>query len=320
MQTFTDEEFISAWYAAKCSPSAMHKMTGMPVRSIYKRRKALSVDRLILNTIAAGPYGTMNSAWQDVGVAYKRENIHSIDSGSVIVFSDAHWWPGQPKSVSHLALLETIKALKPKLVIANGDIFDGARVSRHAPMGWVKPPTVKEELDICEEYLHEIHLASNPKQCGFYWNIGNHDQRFDRMLAQNSPEYEGVTSRLEDRFPAWEFGWSVKLNNNVMVKHRYHNGIHAGYNNALKSGMSIITGHLHRLLVTPWADYNGRRWGVDTGTLSNPLGPQFEYGENNPTPHTSGFAVLTFKDGMLLPPELCEVINDRAYFRGQEIV
>ena len=95
--------------------------------------------------------------------------------------------------------------------------------------------------------------------------------------------------------------------------------VHAGYNNTLKSGRSIVTGHLHRLLVTPWADYNGRRWGVDTGTLSDPLSAQFEYGENNSTPHTPGFAVLTFKDGYMLPPELCEVINGRAYFRGEEV-
>ena len=73
------------------------------------------------------------------------------------------------------------------------------------------------------------------------------------------------------------------------------------------------------VLVTPWADYNGRRWGVDTGTLSDPHGPQFEYGENNPTPHTSGFAVLTFRGGKLLPPELCEVHDGAAYFRGEVV-
>jgi hypothetical protein len=104
-----------------------------------------------------------------------------------------------------------------------------------------------------------------------------------------------------------------------MVKHRHHNGIHATYNNTLKGGRTIVTGHLHRLAVTPWADYNGRRWGVDTGTLSDPLSPQFDYGENNPTPHTSGFAVLTFKDGRLLPPELVEVLDGVAYFRGSAV-
>jgi hypothetical protein len=110
------------------------------------------------------------------------------------------------------------------------------------------------------------------------------------------------------------------VNDTVMIKHRYHNGIHATYNNALKAGRSIVTGHLHRLCVTPWGDYNGRRWGVDTGCLADPHGPQFAYAEDNPSPHCSGFAVLTFdEDGEMLPPELCEVINGCAYFRGERI-
>ena len=109
------------------------------------------------------------------------------------------------------------------------------------------------------------------------------------------------------------------INDNVMIKHRYHNGIHATYNNTLKSGRSIVTGHLHRLAVTPWADYNGRRYGVDTGTLSDPHSAQFDYAENNPSPHTSGFAVLTFKDGLMLPPELVEVIGSQAFFRGETV-
>jgi hypothetical protein len=263
--------------------------------------------------------GTQDTDWQRKGRAYKRENAFGISDGSAIIFSDAHFWPDQPKSVSHEALLTLAKELKPKLVIANGDIFDGARVSRHAPLGWADLPSVKEELEICEDYCHEIYMAADPKRCEFFWNVGNHDSRFDKMLCAQASEYAGVIPRLEDKFSRWNFAWSLLLNDSVMVKHRYHNGIHATYNNTLKGGRTIVTGHLHRLAVTPWADYNGRRWGVDTGTLSDPMSPQFDYGENNPTPHTSGFAVLTFKDGRLLPPELVEVLDGVAYFRGATV-
>ncbi len=318
---FTDDEFISAWHQAKGSPVIMSKMIGMSERAIYKRRKEITGKGIELRTVAITPQGQANSIWKDAGRAYKRQNDLSIEDGNIIVFSDAHFWPDQPKTLSHLALLELIKDLKPKVVVANGDIFDGARVSRHAPMGWVKTPTVKEELDICDEYLHEIRLAANPKQCAFFWNMGNHDQRFDRMLAQNSAEFEGVLSRLEDRFSDWDFAWSLAVNENVMIKHRFQSsGIHAGYNATLKGGVTTVSGHTHLLEVKPWADYNGRRWGVQTGSLADQLNAQFEYQENNPSPSCQGFAVLSFRDGILAPPELCEVIGNGAYFRGQEIV
>lgn len=316
----SDGEFIAAWRACGGSPERVAQALQMNVRAVYGRRKRMSDRGVTLLSIASNPGAAATSTWRDEGWAYRRGNDIRVDDGRVVVFSDAHFWPGQQKTVAHRALLELLPALKPKVTVANGDIFDGARVSRHARLGWEKLPTVKEELDICDEYLHEIRLAAGPRQSQFFWNLGNHDQRFDRMLAQNAAEYEGVLSRLEDRFSDWEFAWSLNINDNTMVKHRWHNGIHAGYNNTLKSGRNIVTGHLHRLLVTPWGDYNGRRWGVDTGTMSDPLAPQFEYGENNSAPHTPGFAVLTFKGGMLLPPELCEVINGHAYFRGERVV
>ena len=316
----SDEEFAEAWARSGNSPTRTAELLGIGVRAVYRRRATLAEKGLVLGTIAQRNGADAHSEWRVEGWAYQRQNDYTLRDGVMIVFSDAHFWPGQRKTVAHLALLELVKALRPKTVVANGDIFDGARVSRHGVMGWEKLPSVKEEMDICDDYLHEIRLASNPKTCDFFWNLGNHDQRFDRMLASNAAEYEGVVSRLEDRFSDWNMAWSLHINNHTVIKHRWHNGIHAGYNNALKGGRSIVTGHLHRLLVTPWADYNGRRWGVDTGTLSDPHLPQFEYAENNASPHTPGFAVLTFRDGMLLPPELCEVIGSHAYFRGEQVV
>jgi len=112
----------------------------------------------------------------------------------------------------------------------------------------------------------------------------------------------------------------MHINESTVIKHRWHNGIHAVYNNVLKAGRNIVTGHLHKLQTTPWGDYNGRRYGVDTGTLAEPSGHQFLYLEGNPVPWASGFAVLTFdENGMLLPPELVEVIGETAYFRGKAV-
>jgi len=105
------------------------------------------------------------------------------------------------------------------------------------------------------------------------------------------------------------------------VKHRFNGGIHAAYQNTLKAGTNIVTGHTHYLEVKPWGDYRGRRYGVQTGTLAEPDSPAFSYCEDAPTAWCSGFAVLTYdKYGNLLPPELLEVIDGVAVFRGKAVV
>lgn len=315
----TDDEFIAAWHRAGCSPAEVARQTDIGIRGVYNRRKRLAEKGVILPSVPLDARGEATSVYTtDMARAYPRERKAEVHDGTVIVFSDAHFWP-QPRTVANNALLELIRDLKPRRVVANGDVFDGAgKISTHPPLGWAKVPSLQEEIEACQERMHEIELVA-PRGCALDWNVGNHDTRFDKKLAAIAGEYDGLVERLEDKFHAWDFAWSLRLNERVMIKHRWHNGVHATYNNTLKSGMTIVTGHLHRLAVTPWADYTGHRWGVDTGTLADPLAPQFDYCENNPVPWTSGFAVLTFKDGMLLPPEIVSCIDGKAFFRGQVV-
>lgn len=73
-------------------------------------------------------------------------------------------------------------------------------------------------------------------------------------------------------------------------------------------------------MVTPWTDYNGTRYGIDTGTLAEPAGPQFlDYTESGPTNWRSGFAVFTIHKGRLLLPELAQVHGNAIEFRGKVI-
>jgi hypothetical protein len=54
--------------------------------------------------------------------------------------------------------------------------------------------------------------------------------------------------------------------------------------------------------------------------LAEPSGPQFDYAEENPQNHRSGFAVLTIKDGKLLWPELVHKWDEgKIEFRGEVI-
>jgi hypothetical protein len=126
---------------------------------------------------------------------------------------------------------------------------------------------------------------------------------------------------LRDHFPRWVPCWAAWINDDVVVKHRYKGGTHAAHNNTLYAGKTMVTGHLHALKVSPFNDYHGTRWGVDTGTIADPQGPQFvDYTEDNPKDWRAGFVVLTFKDGELLWPEVVRVMDDEHVdFRGKVI-
>lgn len=240
-----------------------------------------------------------------------------VQNGTVLIFSDAHFWPGV-RTTAFKALLMFIRELKPKAIINNGDAFDGASISRYPRIGWDSKPSVIDELKACKERLSEIEDVGNDAK--LYWPLGNHDARFENRLAQNAPEYEGVKGfHLKDHFPSWMPCWSVWVNDDVVIKHRLRNGIHATHTNVMNAGKTIVTGHLHSLKVTPFSDYNPlTRWGVDTGTLADPNGPQFiDYSEDGPKNHRSGFIVLTFHNGQLLWPEIVHVIEfGKVSFRG----
>lgn len=290
------------------------KITGVTARSVSRRRRALEAR-----------YGiTLGSKdLPAITVRHDAKIDFEIDNGVVLVFSDAHYFPGII-TTAHKGLLHFIDKLKPKLIVCNGDAFDGATISRYPRIGWDKKPSVKHELDAVDERLGEVVKAARAlkKGCKLVWPLGNHDSRFETFLAANAGNYEGVHGfHLKDHFPDWLPCWAVEINGHTVIKHRYKGGIHATHNNTVTSGKNIVTGHLHSLKVTPWTDYNGTRWGVDTGTLADadPYSEQFvDYLEGNPVNWRSGFAVLTFRDGRLLMPELVQVFDENSVeFRGE---
>lgn len=312
----TDEEFISCWKRLG-SPAAVSKALNIELRAVYNRRSRIEERHgFILNSVDDTKRGRPKAHVDRIGHRITLD----ITDGVVVIFGDAHYWPGD-RSTAHQALVQTIKNLKPDVIICNGDAFDGARISRHPVTSWAKMPEVKDELSYCQEMLGEIASVA-PEKAKLIFNMGNHDTRFSARLAQTAGEYVGVPGTdLPDHFPEWNFAWSTQINQDTMVKHRWHNGVHATWNNTLKGGMNIFTNHIHRLCVTPITDYNGRRYGVDCGTLSD-FGPdvdKFIYGEDNPFNWGSGFAIATFHRGKLLPPELAVVQDGLCYFRGNVI-
>lgn len=316
----TKEEFIETWQREGNGPRTAAALN-MSLRRAYSLRKQYVAQGYDLPTRPEVGYeSTVPVCYKDERRTFELEHSRDIDTGSVVVFSDCHYWPGEP-SVAHRALIEVIKRVKPRIVIANGDVFDGGAIGRHDPFGVSKRPSVKEEIDACVERLAEVEQAA-PKGCELLWLVGNHDLRFERNIVTKIPDYATLIGmRLADHFPAWDFYFSCFLNREtrdpVMVLHNYANGIHAAYNNTMKGGVTMVTGHTHCLEVKPYVDYRGRRYGVQCGTLQDLSHPAFEYQMNRPSLACSGFAVLTFENGELLYPELCQVVGGQAWFRGE---
>ena len=243
-----------------------------------------------------------------------------VKNGVVLVGSDLHIWPGAESTMLR-AFKKFCKELKPIAVILNGDVLDFPQISRHPPMNWEQTPSPAEEIEAAQFHLHEIEQAA-PRGCRKIWTAGNHDIRLESRLAQIAREYKNLKGvHLHDHFNlCWERGWSCLINDDVIVKHRFRNGVHATYNNVLHAGCTIITGHLHSAMVRAFTDYRGTRWGVDTGCMAETDAPAFEYCEGNPKSWVSAFGVFTFEDGKLLWPELVTKFDsERVLWRGKKI-
>ena len=325
-----DEQIIEAWKRFGSARKVADALK-IDIRQVYFRRRTIEKKHGIAMPSTSsrptkGPTIDRAKALDATAAAraeqYERDMTETVRNGTVVVASDCHYWPGMV-SPAHEAMLRLIKSAKPDIVVLNGDILDGARISRHARIMWEKQPTLKDELHAVQDRCAEIERAAG--RARLVRTIGNHDARFENYWSANTPEAEGLPgSTLLDYLPRWRAGWALHINPETdgwtVVRHRPLNGgIHSAYNSVLKSGTHYVHGHLHKLGVTAWADYRGRRYGVDTGTLAEVGGPQFNYTEAGPANSASGFAVLSFRDGRLLQPELAVFEAGAVWFRGEKV-
>jgi len=317
LNSCTDEQFIALWDKHQ-SVTKIAKILGITERAVNYRRRNMESSHEV-NLPASDFRGAKYDANRPKSFSpLKQVNLGMLDS-CVSVFSDAHFIPGQ-RSTAFKGLLYMIQELAPHAVICNGDAFDGASISRY-DVTELPQTSVIQELKACQGALGEIEevakAARHNVKLLFTW--GNHDVRFGNKLAQHAPQFKEVQGfKLTDHIPDWDFCWAVWPTNQCIIKHRYKGGIHATHNNTVQAGVSLVSGHLHSLKVTPFSDFNGVRFGVDTGTLAEIDGPQFTYAELNPSNHRSGFAVLNFFNGKLLWPELVHKFGEGLIeFRGQ---
>ena len=309
----TDEEFIEQWKKIG-SPLSFAKIHAMSERSVYNRRRSIET-RLGLELPSFKDQRISDYKKTEQTVGNTRRGIE-LEKGRIIVFSDAHFWPDQT-TTAFKALLEMIKEFKPTAVVCNGDALDGASISRFPRQDWNAIPSVAEELEACQHFMGEIEAVA--KGAKLYWPLGNHDARLEMRIIENLPAFEGVRgTTLKEYFPEWLPCWSFWVNEDTCIKHRWKGGFSAGRANSLNSGVNMITGHTHHLSCMPVGDFNGTRWGVQTGTLADIHGQQFAYTEDTPKDWNSGFVMLSFERSRLLQPEMIRVWGeDEVEFRGK---
>lgn len=314
------EDFIKTWRQS-FSPAQVAHTLGVSVRAVHARRARLEAQGYDLP--ALGRQGQPAGVERARMIVSQRRDInrYEIQSGVILVGSDAHYTPGVTPT-AHMALCNLAHDLGAQVsaVILNGDILDGGQISRHPRGGWGNLPSVKQELEAVQERLAEIESAVAPG-VHLMRTYGNHCSRFEMRLAAQVPEYEGVAGfTLREHLPRWTDSLRIDINEDTVVIHDWHSGLHSGWNDVVKGGCSVVTGHTHELGYKAHVGFKEKtHYGVKTGMLAENDQPQFDYRKGKPGMNwRSGFAVLTWVDGRLIQPEFCAVADDgKAYFRGQ---
>lgn len=288
------------------SLSAVGRILGIPYQTVQARMR-----------IAKQRFGDKKESHPQLRKKWALEPMHnlSIDGAcKILVGGDLHAWSGD-SPLMWKAFCKVAKELKPDAIVLLGDMIDAARISRFGSNLNSQAPKVSEEIDTLKRWMMDLPPVKHR-----YWVMGNHDVRVDNYIANQANELDDYIGSLTQRFQDYTFGWAVNING-VEYRHRFKGGIHAGHNNVMHAGISMVTGHTHQLKMVPYRTRNGTNWGIEAGMLGNPTGPQFEYTEGVPTKYHSGFVVISHdEEGIMLPPEACESVGGRPCFRGSYVL
>jgi hypothetical protein len=110
-KTVSDEEFIELWRTLKSAAAVSHRLD-IQERAIHARRRRIEAKYGI--KLEAKDHRT--DLWKNRQTAHETAARHylGIENGTIIVFSDAHFWPGI-RTTAFKGLLWAIKELKPRL-------------------------------------------------------------------------------------------------------------------------------------------------------------------------------------------------------------
>lgn len=305
----SDDEFIALFDRLGARRTA--DILGGTERNVYARRRRLEQKE-----------GIELTAPTNVPITNHGRVSLELLNGTILVGSDFHIWPGA-ESTCMRAFKKFTDDIKPNVIILNGDVMDFPRISRH-PQSWETAPDPQEEIEAAQDHLGDI-VSRAKRGSRKLWTLGNHDARFEQSIANTLPQFKGIKGvHLADHFPVWEKAMSCRINDNIpggdtMIKHKPPgSGVNATRLFTQRGGIHTVHGHLHRQSVQHNSDYRQHTtYGVDAGMVADKEHRAFAYTEDSPLDWREGFVLLTYLNGVLMPPELITKVDSKTvFFRG----
>lgn len=211
--------------------------------------------------------------------------------------------------------IDTIKMVKPDVVILNGDVVDFHAVSRHCKLPGDGALSLQGEINFAKnKILAEVRAAA--PDADITWHIGNHEYRLVRYLADTAPELADLECLAFDKlFGIKEYEIEMIFGGSFLapkvarqrqeigtnwhkywdcyaVTHGTYCGPSSAFQHLSRYGMSGTNGHAHApvLVFKPTLVCPSANWMV-TGMMAG-----FAVGKDyvpEPSQWTRGFGVAT---------------------------
>jgi hypothetical protein len=233
---------------------------------------------------------------------------------TAIIFSDLHA-PYYDKKAWH-ALVCAAKRLKPRWIVAAGDILDCYSISKFAKDPKRRQTSLSDEVACVRGLLEEI--GQHAKYC--HYISGNHEDRLRRSVWQYAPELSGAVRSMPDLLGLDDIGWqytdygdAVELGDLLVTHDIGKCGIYSLRQTHIQAWRQIAIGHSHRLGLHT---YHGKA-AVSCGWLGDYDAIDYRHQIDCRAEWCHGFAVARITKSGLAHLTPVAIVNGSAVIGGQ---
>ena len=151
------EETLKEYYRQNRVVRATGRVLSMPPSTVQARLDMIQLRYPEMWELYEKSNDGITAQW-----LYPQVLTGELVDGCIIIGGDAHIWPGVD-TIMMKAFVKVAKQIKPKMICLNGDIIDGARVSRHGSTLGSAAPKVSAEIDAAKAWMDQL-----PKCCLLY--------------------------------------------------------------------------------------------------------------------------------------------------------